>query len=94
MTVHGGAREMLPTTALFRPDRTAWYRTEEHRVWRHHVAKENLAEMNLLCNRLAAQGAQHEEETSFLRSSAGNQGGWEQARTQPCMHTHMHAHDS
>ena len=75
------SKNATSATALFRTDRTASYGNNELTVWRRHVAKENLAEMNLLCNRLAAQGA-WEEDMSFLRSSAGNQGGWEQVRTQ------------
>jgi len=57
---------------LFCTNRNAIYGAQAHGVWREHVARENLAGANLLCNRLASSPA----DLSFLSSSTKDSGCW------------------
>ena len=69
-----GKRGTTPSTTLFRTDRRMAHGNAEHAVWRKHLANEDTANANLLCNRLAPDALDH----SYLRSSSDKSvGGWE-----------------
>ncbi len=54
-----------------RTNREAVYGVPAHTVWRRHIAKEDTAGANLLCNRLSGPS-----ELSFLASSTKDMGSW------------------